>query len=163
PRATWPLFVARAAPGVAVRGPGCPDRAPTTAGPAVTCGFASRNCPFSCRNALTMEESGVTWRTSEREGWDCRVPGHPHPAPRRQGPAVPAGEVPRRAGRRRGDHTGAGALPLRLHPRRLRAQGRGAAVRVADVAARPRLRPDVLLQRLRRDAGQAGPGHAAGP
>ena len=63
--------------------------------------------------------------------------GTHHPAPRRQGPAVPAGQVPRRAGRRPGDHPGPGALPLRLPRRRVRPDGRAHAGRRRSPASRP--------------------------
>ena len=65
----------------------------------------------------TVERSGGGWR---REVRAC-VPRHSPAAARREGPAVPARQVPGRARWGRGDHQGAGALPVRLPAGRVRA------------------------------------------
>src|SRR6185437_13224212 len=90
------------------------------------------------RESLTVVESGVQWRTVGPGSvmwyrqWGigevtAGVPRHSHASPRREGPPVPAREVPRRAGPRAGDHQGAGALPLRFSAARVRPHHRGAA------------------------------------
>ena len=100
-------------------------------------------------DAAAVENGGVMWRTRwsrelsvGRRGGErrCdRVPRHPHAPARRQGPADPPGEVPRRAGRGARDHQGAGALPVRLAGRGVRADHRADARRPGDVQGRPGL------------------------
>ena len=72
-----------------------------------------------------MERSGVCWRHWERTarslvslGVVAMFLGTHHPAPGRQGPGVPAGEVPRVARRGPGDHQGPGPLPRTSGPTR---------------------------------------------
>ena len=121
-------------------------------------------------------DSGAKWSTVARgggqglisapvarraRGGGAGVPRHLPPAPRREGPAVPAGEVPRRAGRRHGDHQGPGALPLRLPDGRVRQRitealrdGPGRQPRRSATTA-----GCFFAGASRRGAGQAGPDH----
>ena len=88
-------------------------------------------------------------RGSTRGGGEVRVPRYPHPASRREGPALPAREVPRPAGRRPRRHQGPGALPLRLSHGRVRADRDPDAAGPDVVQGGPRL--PARLPRRRHD------------
>ena len=111
---------------------------------------------------LTVGECGVLWRPwgsspAGGAGGGAGVSRHPYSTPRREGPAVPSGEVPGRAGRRAGDHERPGTLPLRLAARDFSWLTRPCDAPVTPGG--PRLQPGLLRQRLRRDARQAGADH----
>jgi len=90
-------------------------------------------------------------------GGECRVPRHPHAPARREGPAHPARQVPRRTRRGCGDHERPGALPLRLPAGGVRPDDRGHEHHAGHSQRSPGLQPRAVRQRLRRDPGQAGP------
>src|SRR5450755_2358910 len=98
--------------------------------------------------SLTVEESGVQWWTvgPGSSVWYRRwgtgevmagVSRHSLASSLRQGPPVPARQVPGRARTRAGDHQGTGALPLRVSPTGVRPHHRGAAHRAGDGEGRP--------------------------
>src|SRR5580700_10713003 len=120
--------------------------------------------------SLTVGECGVQWRAvgqirpqrSARvgdSGGEAGVSRHSHAPPGRQGEAVPAREVPRRARARTSPDQGPGAVHLRVPAVGVRPDHRGAADRAGDRQGRQGLQPGLLRQRVRRDAGQAGPDH----
>src|ERR1039457_3883029 len=92
-----------------------------------------------------LEHSGRRLRTGEWEV-SAGVLGHSYATPRREGPAVPARQIPRGTGRRTGDHQGPGALPLRLPGPGVRPDHRGLAHRAGDREERAGLQPRFLRQ-----------------
>ena len=165
--ASGPLRARRHRPARAA-GSGCDDLPPLST-TALTCRNIAVVGEKSGKRAVVAGNGGVKWGKREGRGVLDRVgrgggrdvSRDAQPPTRRQGPALPAREVPRPDVRRPRRDPGPGALPLRLPDGRV-PQGDPADAAAPTTSKAVRDYPCLPVRRLRRGARQAGPGDHPG-